>query len=117
MKLHELFVALGEESFRGQLRGISLGTLRTYKFFDRLKLRLHLGKLNTEALRAVIAHGFDAMGLHRIEGQHYVENPASGRVMAKAGMTREGLLRGYVLRDGVPRDNVLYAILGSEPRG
>ncbi len=51
MKLHELFVALGEESFRGQLRGISMGTLRTYKFYERLKTRLHLGKLNTESLR------------------------------------------------------------------
>jgi hypothetical protein len=58
MKLHELFVALGEESFRGQLRGISLGTLKTYKFYDRLKMRLHLAKLNTESLRAVAPRAF-----------------------------------------------------------
>lgn len=58
MKLHELFVALGEDSFRGQLRGISLGTLRTYKFYDRLKLRLHLAKLNTESLRNAAPKAF-----------------------------------------------------------
>lgn len=58
MKLHELFVALGEESFRAQLRGISLGTLRTYKFYDRLKTRLHLGKLNTESLRGSAPKAF-----------------------------------------------------------
>lgn len=52
MKLHELFVALGEESFRSQLRGISIGTLRTYQIYDRVKLRCHLSKLNTENLRA-----------------------------------------------------------------
>jgi len=52
MKLHELFVALGEDSFRSQLRGISIGTLRTYQIFDRVKLRCHLAKLNTENLRA-----------------------------------------------------------------
>ncbi|MBZ2184446.1 MAG: hypothetical protein K7J46_07005 [Bryobacter sp.] len=52
MKLHELFVALGEEAFRSQLRGISMGTLRTYQIFDRVKTRCHLAKLNTENLRA-----------------------------------------------------------------
>ncbi len=51
MKLHELFVALGEESFRSQLRGISFGTLRTYQIYDRVKTRCHLAKLNTESLR------------------------------------------------------------------
>lgn len=52
MKLHELFVALGEDSFRLQLRGISIGTLRTYQIYDRVKMRCHLAKLNTENLRA-----------------------------------------------------------------
>jgi len=51
MKLHELFVALGEDSFRSQLRGISIGTLRTYQIYDRVKTRCHLAKLNTEGLR------------------------------------------------------------------
>jgi RimJ/RimL family protein N-acetyltransferase len=70
----------------------------------------------TEALRTVLAHGFDVLGLHRIKGQHYRENPASGAVMRKAGMTHEGRLRGVVFRDGVPRDNELYAMLRSDPR-
>lgn len=70
----------------------------------------------TEALRAVIAYGFDVLGLHRIDAQHYRENPASGAVMRKVGMRHEGLLRGVVFRDGVPRDNELYAILASDPR-
>ncbi len=52
MKLHELFVALGEDAFRSQLRGISMGTLRTYQIYDRVKMRCHLAKLNTENLRA-----------------------------------------------------------------
>lgn len=70
----------------------------------------------TEALQAVLAHGFDGLGLHRIEAMHYVENPASGRVMQKAGMQREGRLRDVVHRDGVPRTNDLYAMLASDPR-
>ena len=70
----------------------------------------------TESLRAVLAHGFDVVGLHRIDAQHYKENPASGAVMRKVGMTHEGRLRGVVLRDGVPRDNELYAMLRTDPR-
>ena len=70
----------------------------------------------TEAVRRVIAFGFDDLALHRIDAQHYAENPASGRVMTKAGMRHEGLMRGVVFREGVPRDNALYAILRTDPR-
>lgn len=70
----------------------------------------------TEASRAVIAYGFDALGLHRIDAHHFVENPASGVVMRKLGMQREGRLRAMVWRDGVPRDLELYAVLATDPR-
>ena len=39
----------------------------------------------TEAARALVAHGFDELGLDRVVGHHFVENPASGRVLAKLG--------------------------------
>lgn len=70
----------------------------------------------TEALRAVIACGFEQFQLHRIEGHHYVENPASGRVMKRVGMRHEGRVRGAVWRDGVPRDLELYGMLRTDPR-
>jgi [ribosomal protein S5]-alanine N-acetyltransferase len=49
----------------------------------------------TEAARAVLAHGFDVLGLHRIHASHLTRNPASGRVMAKLGMRHEGTLREH----------------------
>lgn len=70
----------------------------------------------TEASQAVIAYGFDVLGLHRIDAHHFVENPASGAVMRKLGMQREGRLRAMVWRDGVPRDLELYAVLATDPR-
>lgn len=70
----------------------------------------------TEASQAALTYGFEALGLHRIEAHHFVENPASGAVMRKLGMQREGRLRGTVWRDGVPRDLELYAILAGDPR-
>lgn len=71
----------------------------------------------TEASRAVVAYGFDTLGLQRIEAHHYPENPASGTVMRKLGMTHEGRLRAKVWRDGVPRDLEVYALLASDARG
>ena len=70
----------------------------------------------TEALREVIRFGFEEMGLNRIEAQHEVDNPASGRVMEKAGMRREGVLRGRLFNKGRFVDVVLYAILRKDPR-
>ena len=46
-----------------------------------------------EALTALIAFLFDEVGCNRIEADHDIENPASGRVMQKAGMTFEGTAR------------------------
>lgn len=70
----------------------------------------------TEALRRLIAFAFDAVELHRVQAHHFVENPASGRVMVRAGMRAEGTRRGAVFREGIPRDVVEYAILRTDPR-
>ena len=67
--------------------------------------------LMTEALNAVIAHGFGGMNLNRIEAQHETGNPASGAVMRKCGMAREGTLRQRLYNKGKYVDVELYAIL------
>ena len=41
----------------------------------------------TEAARAVLKYGFEVLNLNRIQTRHISENPASGRVMQKLGMT------------------------------
>ncbi len=46
-----------------------------------------------EALRAVIRYLFETVSLNRIAACHDVRNPKSGRVMGKAGMIQEGILR------------------------
>lgn len=71
--------------------------------------------LMTEALREVIRFGFDDMHLHRIEAQHETTNPASGRVMEKVGMQKEGVLRGRLYNKGKYVDVTLYAILRGDP--
>jgi len=43
-----------------------------------------------------------------------VRNPASGRVMEKLGMRKEGLLRDHVKKSGKFEDSVAYGILSSD---
>ncbi len=49
--------------------------------------------ITTEALKAVIKYLVDEVGVSRIEGRHSIENPSSGKVMEKAGLKFEGVLR------------------------
>lgn len=68
----------------------------------------------TEAARAVLACGFETLGCHRILAHHLEENPASGRVMEKAGMVKEGVLRDHVRKDGRYRSIVVYGLVRTE---
>ena len=70
--------------------------------------------LAAEALEALLQFSFDVLYLHRVEGQHTPQNPASGRVMEKVGMRREGHMRGRVWNKGVFVDTVMYGILRSD---
>jgi RimJ/RimL family protein N-acetyltransferase len=58
----------------------------------------------TEAARALVAFGFEVVGLDRIQATHLTRNPASGRVMEKIGMAFEAIEPGAVLKWGVPED-------------
>ena len=67
----------------------------------------------TEALRAVIDAGLAQPKIYRIAAVCDVENRASARVMEKAGMMKEGVLRRYMVHPNIsdePRDVYSYAI-------
>ena len=51
MHVSDIFKGLGEDGFRELLRSISIGKLKTFQLYERVKARLHTPKLNTEALR------------------------------------------------------------------
>ena len=67
-----------------------------------------------EALRAVIDYLFDTAGLNRITAGYDVNNPNSGRVMEKAGMLKEGVLRASGRNNTGIRDVAIYGILRSD---
>ena len=68
----------------------------------------------TEATRALIAYAFDELGLNRVYAYHVTGNPASGRVMQKAGMQLEGELREHLRKGDEFRDSRLYGIIRSD---
>ena len=72
----------------------------------------------TEALRAVIDSVFRTLPVNRLEAQHDVRNPASGRVMEKCGMRKEGVLRQRIKNKGEFVDVALWSFLRTdlEPR-
>lgn len=66
----------------------------------------------TEIMRWLVDHALSHPQIHRAEAFCDVENLASARVLEKAGMTFEGVLRRYFLHpntSGVPRDCRMYA--------
>jgi hypothetical protein len=62
MQLSEVFLGLGEDNFAGVLRSISMGKLKTFQLYDRLKTRTHLGKLSSETLRRAAPRLWERMG-------------------------------------------------------
>lgn len=63
---------------------------RTYEIGWVFHPGYHSRGYATEAARALMAHGFEALGLHRIIATCQPENIASFKVMEKLGMRREG---------------------------
>jgi RimJ/RimL family protein N-acetyltransferase len=70
----------------------------------------------TEAGRAVVDWGFDAVGLHRISLDVYSFNPGAQRSYEKIGFQVEGRARHTLLWDGEWVDSVLMGMLADDPR-
>jgi hypothetical protein len=64
MQLSDVYLRLGEDRFRDLLRSISIGRLKTYQLFDRVKTRLYLNKLNSETLRKAAPRIWARLGEH-----------------------------------------------------
>ena len=63
----------------------------------------------TEAVAALTDFCFENFPLRRISAEVFANNPASARVLEKAGFTFEGRLKSHVVKDGQLLDSLLYA--------
>lgn len=64
----------------------------------------------TEAQKALVAYLFQTTTVYRVEASTDVENLAEVRSLEKAGLLREGVIRGAHYREGKYNDMVLFAV-------
>ena len=103
----------------GEMIG-SIGVVITSENYFKAEMGYCIGRkwwgqgYTGEAAKAVVDYMFANTDIERIEAYHSIENPASGKVMAKAGMRHEGFARHkYKSRDGF-QDCNLYGIIREE---
>jgi RimJ/RimL family protein N-acetyltransferase len=64
----------------------------------------------TEATQSIIDFGFDKLGLNKLAASHIELNPASGKVMVKCGMTKEGELKEHICKNAIFHNLILYGL-------
>lgn len=68
----------------------------------------------TESVRQMVHFAFTEYDLARIEARVFGWNPASKRVLEKAGFKKEGTIRNGVFKDHRLTDEFIYGILKEE---
>ncbi|WP_141995109.1 GNAT family N-acetyltransferase [Bacillus sp. B4EP4a] len=65
----------------------------------------------TEAAQSILQFAFEEKKLHKVFARYFSSNPASGKVIGKIGMKKEGILKEHVIKDGKYEDLVYYGII------
>ncbi|KAJ4744768.1 Acyl-CoA N-acyltransferases (NAT) superfamily protein [Rhynchospora pubera] len=69
----------------------------------------------TKAVKLVLGTIFgDMEGLERLEALVLVQNVGSQRVLEKAGFTKEGILKKYMIHKGKISDMVMYSFISAD---
>lgn len=68
----------------------------------------------TEAVSAILKFGFEELYLNKIYATHLVENQASGKVMIKNGMIKEGELKDHTKKENIYRSLIQYRLTKEE---
>ncbi len=108
-------------NFAIDLKGEAIGAIGFEPMSDVHRLTAAIGYwigepfwgrgIATAALERATTYGFTTLGLERIEAYVFSNNPASARILEKAGYTFEGRLRRSIFKDGRVLDSYMYARL------
>lgn len=75
----------------------------------------HWGKgIATEAASAILKFGFEHLHLNKIFATHFIENPASGKVLISNGMIKEAELKDHYLHRGLYKSVNQYRLTKAE---
>lgn len=68
----------------------------------------------SEAMTLILRHGFETLGLHRIQLDVYDFNPRAQHVYEKIGFVKEGILRDDLIWEGKYHDSIIMSMLEDE---
>lgn len=106
------YVAIATENEAVGGIGVTLGT-DVHRFSAELGYWLaepFWGKgIMTRAVLAYRDYAIKTFNLNRIFAEPYMTNPASARVLEKAGFVREGVLKAHAFKDGKVLDQYMYS--------
>lgn len=72
----------------------------------------HHGKgYASDAVAQLVRFCFECTSIVRLQAQVLIDNPASARVLEKAGFSKEAMLEASEVRDGIPCDALLYGVV------
>jgi len=98
---------VGQCSLRNIIRGAFQACYLGYSLHHQAE-----GKgLIFEAVTAVIAYGFNDMGLHRIMANYMPTNERSARLLRRLGFVVEGYARDYLFLAGKWQDHVMTSLV------
>jgi RimJ/RimL family protein N-acetyltransferase len=103
--------------YENQLAG-SIGiTLKTDIYRKNVEIgyfvaQKYWGKgLATKAIKAVTSYAFRTFDIVRVYAEPFADNPASRRVLDKAGFTMEAVFKNYVIKNGIIKNSCIYSVL------
>ena len=105
-ELNEVIGNISVVSYRAETLSANLGYSIGTRWWGQ--------EIMPEAAAAVLKFLFEEVGFNRIAADHDSNNPKSGRVMQKIGMTYEGTLRKAGFNNQGIIDDVWYSILKEE---
>ena len=101
MQLSDIFLQLGEENFHNLLRSISMGRLKTYQLYDRVKTVLYLNKLNSETLRKAGPRIWARIGEH--------DDEFATEVAQAVLISHLDMIRAVLDHQGIPHEDGFFA--------
>ncbi|XP_020579824.1 uncharacterized protein LOC110024286 [Phalaenopsis equestris] len=103
------FIVLRPEDAGGGRQRVSTGYIVVPEFWGR--------GIATAAVRMALEEAFEIWSeLERVQAMVFLDNPASQRVLEKAGFRKEGVLRKYLVSKGEARDVAMYSFVPADCR-
>jgi len=101
----------------GELAGVVGLTMRADVYRKAPLIGYWLGEaywgrgIMTEAVKLVVKYAFTNLGITRLQAGIFSTNPASMRVLEKAGFIKEGIARNAIIKNGIVLDEHCYGLV------